>query len=45
MKGLVTYHRGLLLFDEKEANTHVKTYILTTIAHEFTHQWTGNQVG
>lgn len=42
--GLVTYRESLILYDEDESSDMYKENILTTIAHEFAHQWFGDYV-
>lgn len=42
--GLVTYREKYLLYEDGVTPTVAKESMVTTIAHEFTHQWFGNLV-
>lgn len=42
--GLVTYREEYLLYDETIHSNRRKTDVVTTIAHEFGHQWFGDLV-
>jgi aminopeptidase N len=41
---MVTYRESLLLFDKEKSATIDRENVMTTVAHEFTHQWMGNLV-